>query len=95
MRDRIFGYTIDSLILSLPTRTICNPTLPTSTSLEAYLQNFSGAKPLGDTDLEQYFFWESNQKGVNGDFQSDGSYCARQTEGTESVFNCYFPCPAS
>ena len=53
-----------------------------------------GAKEFWDTDLNQVFFWESNEKGVSLQFQADGSYCSRDDKGTETVLNCYFPCPS-
>ncbi|KAL8765457.1 MAG: hypothetical protein Q9209_007484 [Squamulea sp. 1 TL-2023] len=53
-----------------------------------------GAKEFFETDLLQFFFWTSDQKGVSKQFQDDGSYCERKDKGTEHVFGCYFPCPA-
>ena len=67
----------------------------TSNNFARLLLNI-GAKPekqtLTQADKIQSFLWQSNQKGIIGQFMDDGNYCKRHIEGTEVVVECYFPC---
>lgn len=64
-----------------------------------FQMQYGGAKP-GSNDENagplKFFEWDTKSKGAdNKGFQTDGSYCKRQSKGSkEVVFECYFPCVA-
>jgi hypothetical protein len=52
-----------------------------------------GAASFWETQIQKFFFWESDQKGVSNGFDPDGKYCTTDVRGLERTVICYFPCP--
>lgn len=52
-----------------------------------------GAASFWETQLLKFFYWDSDESGVSGQFDPDGKYCTNEVEGLQQVTECYFPCP--